>query len=49
MPWRQVQMFPFRFYRPRCSQKLDNRLPLDQRDQAYFCAVLAHVHSLVFR
>ncbi len=49
MPWRQVQMFPFRYYLPNCSQKLDDHLPADQRDQAYFCAVLEHIHSLVFK
>lgn len=49
MPWRQVQMFPFRYYLPKCSQKLDDQMPLDQRDQAYFCAVLEHIHSLVFK
>ena len=49
MPWRQVQMFPFRYYLPKCGQKLDDRRPVDQRDQAYFCAVLEHIHSLVFR
>jgi hypothetical protein len=49
MPWRQVQMFPFRYYLPKCKQKLDDRLPSDQRDQAYFCAVLEHIHWLVFR
>jgi hypothetical protein len=49
MPWRQVQMFPFRYYLPKCGQELDDHLPLGQRDQAYFCAVLEHIHSLVFR
>jgi len=49
MPWRQVQMFPFRYYLPKCGQKLDDHLPVDERDQAYFCAVLEHIHSLVFR
>ncbi len=49
MPWRQVQMFPFRYYLPTCGQKLADRLPLEQRDQAYFCAVLEHIHALVFR
>ena len=49
MPWRQVQMFPFRYFLPKCGQKLDDHLLLDQRDQAYFCAVLEHMGSLVFR
>jgi hypothetical protein len=49
MPWRQVQMFPFRYYLPKCSQKLDDHLPLDERDQAYFCAVLEHIYFLVLK
>jgi hypothetical protein len=42
-------MFPFRYYLPNCRSTLDDRLPLDQRDQAYFCAVLEHIRALVFR
>ena len=49
MPWRQVQMFPFRHYLPKCGQKLDDQMPLDQRDQAYFCEILEHIRSLVFK
>lgn len=49
MPWRQVQMFPFQYYRPECGRKLEDHFPLNQRDQSYFCAVLGHIHSLVFR
>jgi hypothetical protein len=49
MPWRQVQMFPFRFYLPKGGPKLDDDLPLEQRDQAYFRAVLEHTRTLVFR
>lgn len=49
MPWRQVQMFPFRFYLPKVGPKLDHDLSLEQRDQAYFRAVLEHIRTLVFR
>ena len=49
MPWRQVQMFPFRFYLPKRGPKLDDDLPLEQRDQVYFLAVLEHIRTLVFK
>jgi hypothetical protein len=49
MPWRQVQMFPFRFYLPKGATNLTGDLPLEQRDQAYFRAVLEHIRALVFR
>lgn len=48
MPWRQVQMFPFRFYLPKGGTNLDNDLSLEQRDQAYFRAALEHIRTLVF-
>ncbi|HXK60245.1 MAG TPA: hypothetical protein PLP42_10170 [Acidobacteriota bacterium] len=47
MPWRQVQMFPFRYYLPASGLKPADDLPLDQRDQAYFRAVLEHIRKLV--
>jgi hypothetical protein len=49
MPWRQVQMFPFQFYVPKGGAKLDDNLSLEQRDQAYFQAVLEHIRTAVFR
>jgi hypothetical protein len=49
MPWRQVQMFPFRFYLPKPGTDLNDDLSLGQRDQAYFRAVLEHIRTLVFR
>jgi len=49
MPWRQVQMFPFRHYLPGNGHKPADDLPLDQRDQAYFGAVLEHIRGLVFK
>jgi hypothetical protein len=48
MPWRQVQMFPFRHYLPEVVQELD-RGPTDDRDQAYFRAVLEHIRKWVFK
>jgi hypothetical protein len=48
MPWRQVQMFPFRHYLPSDAWKPDDSLPVEQRDQAYFRAVLEHIRKLVF-
>lgn len=49
MPWRQVQMFPFKFYLPNCDHQLADRVPLQERDQAYFCALLDYLHNLVYR
>ena len=49
MPWRQAQMFPFRFYLPKGGPKLDDDLPLEQRDQTYLLAVLQHIRTLVCR
>lgn len=39
MPWRQVQMFPFRHYNPTG----------DSQDERYFRAVLEHIRRKVFR
>ncbi len=49
MPWRQAQMFPFRFYLPAAGSELRDDMPLDARDQAYFRAVLEYVRGLVFQ
>ena len=49
MPWRQVQMFPFRYYLPESGHKVDDNGSTDQRDQAYFRAVLEHIRSLVMK
>jgi hypothetical protein len=49
MPWRQVQMFPFRYYLPESGHKLDHDISPENRDQAYFRAVLEHIRALVFR
>ena len=47
MPWRQVQMFPFRFYRPAASTRVTADMPVEQRDPAYYHAVLDHIRKAV--
>lgn len=47
MPWPMVQMFPFRFYLPSESTRVTGDLPAEQRDPAYFHAVLDHIRKLV--
>ncbi len=49
MPWRQAQMFPFAYYLPRAGGEVRNELPVGERDQAYFRAVLEHIRGLVYR
>jgi hypothetical protein len=49
MPWRQTQMFPFRFYQPAKSASVTAGMPPDERDPAYFRAVLDHIQHLVMR
>jgi hypothetical protein len=49
MPWRQVQMFPFRHYLPELGHKLGPDDSSDDRDQAYFREVLEHIRTLVFK
>jgi hypothetical protein len=49
MPWRQVQMFPFRYYLSAGGRTLHPDVPSDLRDQAYFRAVLEHIRDLVFK
>jgi hypothetical protein len=48
MPWRQVQMFPFRCYRPAATTRVTADMPPEQRDPAYFHAVLEHIRQAVF-
>ena len=47
MPWRMVQMFPFRFYQPAGTTRVADDLPVDERGPAYFHAVLDHIRKLV--
>ncbi|MCI0366080.1 MAG: hypothetical protein L0219_19650, partial [Phycisphaerales bacterium] len=49
MPWVQVQNFPFRHYKPSAKSEVSDDIPVDQRDPAYFTAVLEHIRKLVFR
>jgi hypothetical protein len=49
MPWRQVQMFPFRFYLPGASAWVVAEMSIDERDRAYFRAVLEHMRKTVYR
>jgi hypothetical protein len=49
MPWVQLQNFPFRYYSPGTSAEVRNEMPVEQRDPAYFKAVLMHMRSLVMR
>jgi hypothetical protein len=49
MPWRQVQMFPFRYYMPGTDSRVTADMPVSERDPAYFRAVLEHVRKLVMR
>jgi len=49
MPWRQVQMFPFKYYRPARGSQVTAEMPVEQRDPAYFKAVLEHIRKLVMR
>ncbi len=48
MPWRQLQMFPFRFYLPSPGMKVTAEMPVEQRDPAYFHAVLEHIRKTVY-
>lgn len=49
MPWRQVQMFPFRHYLPAKSSKLRAGMTLEESDPVYFKAVLEHIRKRIFR
>ena len=49
MPWLQVQMFPFRYYLPGSSTTARLEMPPEERDPAYFHAVLERIRTLVVR
>jgi hypothetical protein len=49
MPWRQLQIFPFRHFQPGPSPRVAADMPVDQRDAAYFHAVLDHIQKKVMR
>ncbi len=48
MPWVQAQRFPFRFL-PAASAQVRDDLPEQERDLAYFHAVLDHIASLTLK
>ena len=47
MPWRQLQIFPFRHFQPARSSRVAADMPVEERDPAYFHAVLDHIRKLV--
>jgi hypothetical protein len=49
MPWRQLQIFPFRHILPAKSPRISPDMTIEQRDPAYFKAVLEHIRELVFK
>jgi hypothetical protein len=49
MPWVQLQVFPFRHFRPGASAAVRDDMPVSERDPAYFRAVLEHIRGLVHR
>ncbi|MBM3740417.1 MAG: hypothetical protein FJW39_32080 [Acidobacteria bacterium] len=48
MPWRQLQIHPFRFYAPASHSRVADPMPVEERDPVYFKAVLEHIRSLVY-
>ena len=49
MPWRQAQVFPFKYYMPARTSRVTTDMPVHERDPAYFKAVLEHMRKLVYR
>jgi len=49
MPWRQLQIYPFRHIAPTGSSEFTDEMPVSERDPRYFKAVLEHVRKLVMR
>jgi len=49
MPWRQVQMFPFRYYLPGPGLQVEAGMAEAERDPAYFHAVLEHIRKTVLQ
>jgi hypothetical protein len=49
MPWVQAQNFPFRYFLPGASADVRDDMPVEQRDPAYFKAVLMHIRGLLMR
>jgi hypothetical protein len=49
MPWVQLQVFPFRHFTPAKIGRVEDSMPVEQRDPAYFKAVLVHISQLVHK
>jgi hypothetical protein len=49
MPWIQLQIFPFRHFQPGKSARVEDAMPLEERDPAYFKAVLEHIRKRLFQ
>ena len=48
MPWRQVQVFPFKHYMPAQASLVRRGMPLEESDPIYFKAVLELIRKLVY-
>jgi hypothetical protein len=48
MPWVQLQIYPFRHVEPGGVTNVADDMPVEQRNAAYFKAVLVHIRNLVF-
>jgi hypothetical protein len=49
MPWVQAQIYPFRSFLPGTSPALRPEMSVEDRDLAYFKAVLEQIRSLVIQ
>jgi hypothetical protein len=48
MPWRQLQMFPFRHYLPGAGTRVTAEMNTEERDPVYFHAVLEHIRRAIY-
>jgi hypothetical protein len=49
MPWVQLQIYPFRHMMPAKTARVTADMPVEQRDPAYFKAVLEHIRGLLYK
>jgi hypothetical protein len=49
MPWIQLQIFPFRHFQPGKSARVEDAMPVEERNPAYFKAVLEHIRKRLFQ
>jgi hypothetical protein len=49
MPWIQLQIYPFRHVMPAETARVTGDMPVEQRDPAYFKAVLEHIRGLLYK